>query len=169
MAKNRAWSGDGGEEAPLQLAPKKNRDDAEMDITPMIDITFLLLIFFLVAAKMDPSAQVTLPKASYGMSIPEKKSVVLIITPGGENSVVVVGGDGTTFSKDAETQEQEVIDYIENGFNGAKQFKGKEKSEVLVKADPTVKHKEIARITVAISKAAVKVPAINIAVLESIQ
>ena len=37
--------------------PRKRRfDDAEMDITPMIDITFLLLIFFLVASKMDEGA-----------------------------------------------------------------------------------------------------------------
>ena len=28
---------------------RRQLDDSEMDITPMIDITFLLLIFFLVA------------------------------------------------------------------------------------------------------------------------
>ena len=169
MAKNRAWSEDGSENAPLQLAPKKNWDDAEMDITPMIDITFLLLIFFLVASKMDPSAQVTLPKASYGMPIPEKDSVVLIITPGSADNVLVAGADGTEFSKDPADQERQIAEYVENGFNGAKQFSGKPKTQVLLKADPTVKHKEIARISMAIVKSSVKVPSLNIAVLETAQ
>ncbi len=35
------------------LVARRPLDDSEMDITPMIDITFLLLIFFLVAARLD--------------------------------------------------------------------------------------------------------------------
>ena len=55
--------------------PKKERnpDDGELDITPMIDVTFLLLAFFVVVSKMDPSASVALPIASYGQSVQEKK------------------------------------------------------------------------------------------------
>ena len=43
------------EEDDSFVMPRRKRDDDEMDITPMIDITFLLLIFFVVASKMDPT------------------------------------------------------------------------------------------------------------------
>ncbi len=36
---------------------KKKAEEADLDITPMIDVTFLLLIFFMVASKMDPQKQ----------------------------------------------------------------------------------------------------------------
>lgn len=35
------------------VLPRKKREDDEMDITPMIDITFLLLIFFIVCSTME--------------------------------------------------------------------------------------------------------------------
>lgn len=38
-----------GEEA-LVFEKKKDRDDTEMDMTPMVDVTFLLLIFFMITA-----------------------------------------------------------------------------------------------------------------------
>ena len=58
---------------------KENPEDGELDITPMIDITFLLLAFFVIASKMDPQASVDLPKASFGQSVQDKECVVLII------------------------------------------------------------------------------------------
>lgn len=62
--------------------PKKKREEADLDITPMIDITFLLLAFFVVVSKMDPQTAVALPIASYGDTVPEKNCVVLIATVG---------------------------------------------------------------------------------------
>ena len=38
------------------IAPRKTRtEEAELDITPMIDVTFLLLAFFVFVSKMDPT------------------------------------------------------------------------------------------------------------------
>ena len=37
------------DDRPESLKPRRQLEDTEMDITPMIDITFLLLIFFIVA------------------------------------------------------------------------------------------------------------------------
>ena len=51
------------DERPEPMRPRDSLEDTEMDITPMIDITFLLLIFFIVSSKMDPSANVPLPAA----------------------------------------------------------------------------------------------------------
>ena len=46
--------------------------DAEMDFTPMIDMVFLLLIFFLVASKIDQATSVKLPPARHGWRLPRK-------------------------------------------------------------------------------------------------
>lgn len=48
-ASNSAANEENGEEA-LVFEKKKSRDDTEMDMTPMVDVTFLLLIFFMITA-----------------------------------------------------------------------------------------------------------------------
>ena len=47
-------------EPALKLGRRRGGEDVEMDITPMIDVTFLLLIFFLVASKMSADQAVAL-------------------------------------------------------------------------------------------------------------
>lgn len=65
------------------ISPRKQKpEDTEMDITPMIDITFLLLSFFVVCSKMDPTTAVDLPKAIYGDAISEKDAIVFIVAAG---------------------------------------------------------------------------------------
>jgi biopolymer transport protein ExbD len=55
---------------------KRSLEEAEMDITPMIDCTFLLLIFFLVTSKMKPELAVDLPKAKHGAVVVEQSSII---------------------------------------------------------------------------------------------
>ena len=76
------------EEAGAAIRPRRNRDDdCEMDITPMIDITFLLLIFFLVAARLDEDTPVELPPARHGTAVAVKSSVIITLAEGdGENA-----------------------------------------------------------------------------------
>jgi biopolymer transport protein ExbD len=38
------------QEEPVLFAKNANRDNTEMDMTPMVDVTFLLLIFFMITA-----------------------------------------------------------------------------------------------------------------------
>mgnify|MGYP003325625382 CR=1 FL=1 len=52
LLNNPSHAGDDSDDrSPLHL-PRKKLEDAEMDITPMIDVTFLLLIFFMVTSTM---------------------------------------------------------------------------------------------------------------------
>ena len=54
------------------LPRRKSDDETDLDITPMIDITFLLLAFFVMVSKMDPQLPVDLPPALNGQTIPDK-------------------------------------------------------------------------------------------------
>ena len=74
-----------------------------MDITPMIDITFLLLIFFIVASTMDPTKIGSIPEADNGLAISAKNSAVIIINPGVDDKVVLSKPDGSDFSTDADS------------------------------------------------------------------
>lgn len=54
----------------MKLVPKDN-DDIEMDMSPMIDMVFLLLIFFIVASQIiDEKPPIDLPFAAYA-KVPE--------------------------------------------------------------------------------------------------
>jgi biopolymer transport protein ExbD len=48
----------------MKLQSKDGDDDVEMDMSPMIDMVFLLLIFFIVASQIvDPKPKVEIPEA----------------------------------------------------------------------------------------------------------
>lgn len=61
-------------------ARKRGGDDFELDITPMIDVTFLLLIFFMVASTMQPSAGATTPAAVHGDRVDSSYTVTFFVT-----------------------------------------------------------------------------------------
>ena len=74
--------------------PRTKLEDTEMDITPMIDITFLLLIFFIVASKIDDNAPIKLPPADYGQAVPLTNSIILTVVPAGVDSITIYRGSG---------------------------------------------------------------------------
>ncbi len=150
--------------APLQLSRKQRVADAEMDITPMIDIVFLLLIFFLVASKMDPAASVLLPPAHHGEPVSEDNAIVILVTKGSGNQTIVARHDGTPFSSDPKLQEKEIADYIEAGMTGSPPFK-EPLQRIILKAERDVKEGDVARVADAIGKAA-ETPMLDYAVLE---
>lgn len=69
--------------------------DADLDITPMIDVTFLLLIFFMVTSTMQPPQTEDVPPARHGIGINATESVVIRIqapAARGERPVIVLEG-----------------------------------------------------------------------------
>jgi len=139
------------DEALQPLLRSKTYDDSEMDITPMIDITFLLLIFFIVASKMDSSADVSLPPARYGLPVVEKSSVIITLDAGENGKAVVYRGDGVNSatmvdSGDLEAQEEEISAYVES------EMSTEGKVNVLIKAAKGIKHGEVTRIAKAATR-----------------
>ncbi len=153
------------------VLPKKDLGDAEMDITPMIDITFLLLIFFLVASKLDESADVSLPPARRGVPVASKDAVSLVVKKAGADSVEVTTGHGKKLSSDIKTQEDEIAQYVANGLDGGGEF-SEMKHHVLIRAARGIKFREVDRVSRAcgrgkdLSKVGAQLPSLHIAVLE---
>jgi biopolymer transport protein ExbD len=126
---------------------RRKRESADMDITPMIDITFLLLIFFLVCSTMDQQNAVPLPPAYYGTGISEKDAVIITMA-GDESRPLVYLGDGTgsaPLTQDIQEQERKVIEAVETGLQEGK-------SMVLIKAAEGIEHGEVSRISSAVGQ-----------------
>ena len=126
------------DESGLKLPKRKrNPDDGELDITPMIDITFLLLAFFVVASKMDPQAAIELPKASHGVSVPEKAAVTLLITLEESGEYKIFKGkseNNPVVATEPEEVEDEIAQFVQNELG-----KNPEKTSILIKAAGEVK------------------------------
>ena len=76
------------DEPPPITIRRRRRDDDEMDITPMIDIVFLLLIFFIVCSTMDPTKMGKIPEAQNGLAVAGQDSAVIFINPGAGDAVI---------------------------------------------------------------------------------
>ena len=141
------------------LKPRPPNMDDELDITPMIDITFLLLIFFLVSSKMTAEQAVDLPKARHGGVVAAKESVVVLMKRGSGDQAEVQKSDGTPFSSDAEQQNAEIAEYVSKGIDAGKKH-------VIIRAEGAVRHGEIGRVSEAISQSLEEGEMINLAVME---
>ena len=141
----------------------REMDEVEIDITPMIDITFLLLIFFIVASKLDEGATVPLPEAKHGTAVAMKSSAVVSIGQAGDQALIYLGEgespETQVKSNDHEGQEEEIIAYIEEMMNSGK-------TEVIIMAAKGVRHGEVARVSKAVGKASTN-KTLFVAVLEA--
>ena len=139
---------DAGNESPLM--PERKIEDAEMDITPMIDITFLLLIFFLVASKMDSPASGELPTAVANRPIMADKAIVLNIEKNGDGIKVTSpqqwNQPAKEFSGDMDTLIGEVTEYV------GRIVAADEEKQVLLQASGLVKHRDISKGAQAVGK-----------------
>lgn len=62
----------------------------------MIDVTFLLLIFFMVTSTMNPTRDVDIPPAEYGIGVAAGDATVLTVRPSEGNALPVIElGEGT--------------------------------------------------------------------------
>ena len=132
----------------LIIRPRRMAEqDTGIDITPMIDITFLLLVFFLVASTIARQTAVDLPEAQLGDAVATQQSVVVTIAPDGADGAIIFTGDGVNeawrlTSTDPVTQEEELAAYIQSEFDNDAL-----KRHVMIKAGKTVKHRHVARVS----------------------
>ena len=133
------------EELDVDITPRRTRtEEADLDITPMIDITSLLLAFFVVVSKMDAQIPVSMPKASSGGAIAEENCVVLVVTTesaGGESKIYKGQSTDTSALVSAESvldKEAEIGEFVENEISNRPTVEA-----ILIKADGNVRAGDI--------------------------
>lgn len=130
------------QETRVEMKSRKRRsDDGDLDITPMIDITFLLLAFFVVVSKMDPATQVQMPLANNGAAVPEQESVILIVVASDTDEPAVYLGrakdPGNLASGSIEDIEAQIEKYVLD------EFRDPLKTTVIIKAERKVKFRHL--------------------------
>ncbi len=69
----------------MKFRPFAQEDDASVNLTPLIDVVFLLLIFFMVSTTFDTTSEikVELPQASPEQRAQQVESLSIVIDPRG--------------------------------------------------------------------------------------
>ena len=139
-----------------------NAEDEDIDITPMIDVTFLMLIFFLVTSTPDQQTAIELPPALHGEAVSQLESVIFTIAEGGLDNAPVYEADGKVpefaLSDDLDTQAEQIREAVEKGFL-------ENKTDVVIKADRGVTYRNVARVISSVSQ--VEGIKLHLAVLDS--
>ena len=113
----------------VRIGRKRGGDPGgDLDITPMIDVTFLLLIFFMVTSTMSSQQELDVPQARHGANVDEGAAIMIVI-----HSPKSVGGEPVIELDRAVAGLADVGPYV-------KAEAGKGKTEVVVKAGREVPH-----------------------------
>lgn len=98
------------EDAPVQFTSKsksKTGDKSHIDMTPMVDVVFQLLTFFLLAVKRDSQEPMDVPITTHNTAVLESESTFISIKPAprsGADPIITIGesrrGDGLNVTPD---------------------------------------------------------------------
>ena len=107
------------------------RDDLDVNITPLIDIVFLLLIFFMVSTTFERESEidVTLPEAA--IDAPQEQSDVIEITISSDGMFFINGK--RVINKQVSTLKQALL----------KVANGREDPPIIISADANAAHQAV--------------------------
>jgi biopolymer transport protein ExbD len=147
----------GGDDDTL-LPGRGSSVQAQFDITAMIDLVFMMNIFFLVTTVGAALAELDLPAARHAVAAELDASVVISVTGGAGRQTLVYLGDGASGEAllGSEEQEQRIRAACEAGVSGGK-------ATVLIKAEKSVPMREIVRLS---NAASVEGAQLHLAVIE---
>ena len=118
----------------MNLQRKAADEDIEIDMSPMIDMVFLLLIFFIVASQIiDEKPKVKIPKAAYS-KVPEDTTGRIMIS---------VNADDEIFISQLKVTMDELKEFM------AIELENDPNLRILIRAGTTVKYKTNQRIMMA--------------------
>lgn len=128
--------------------PRRRAEEAEMDMTPMIDVTFQLLIFFMIAATYIVQKTMLLPRfeADEGaptVTLSELARDNIVVRVARDRSVTVDGG-GTT------------LDDLTSALIGAIQRRQHASAELILDVDDEVDHQTVVTVLDAAASAEIE-------------
>ncbi len=124
------------------LVPRKSHsgEGAHVDMTAMIDLVFMLNIFFLVTSLVTALGEIEMPRAKHVVPVDPEKSVVLTVVPGnGPNPWVYMGDMKSSKPFPDADQDQLIAAAVEDEVK-------KGKNNVIIKAEKGIAAREIKRI-----------------------
>jgi biopolymer transport protein ExbD len=141
---------------------RPNKEPPEFDITAMVDLVFMMNIYFLVTFVTLALAEIDLPAASHAAPLDADSAVVFTISGGaGKPVAVFVGADEKAqLGGDPAQQEERIRAAVERGV-------AEGKTSALIKAEKNVRLGDLFRVAAAASS--VEGVKLNVAVMEKEQ
>lgn len=123
------------------VARRSLEEEARFDITAMVDLVFMMNIFFLVTWVGAALAEVDLPAASHCVAADPETSVIVTVMGGDSQKLEVFLGDGRSGPPMVNPSEIE-----ERVLAAARAGASEGKDTILIKAEKGVRLRDIARI-----------------------
>jgi biopolymer transport protein ExbD len=116
------------------------------DVTPMVDCAFLLLIFFMMTAKVGTNADVEQPTALNADALQNNRVVVVLAKTGPGGEALLYRGETASESNqvfgDLKTQEDQIQRYIEESVVRKPDIVG-----IVLKEDKRIKQKYVSLVS----------------------
>ena len=130
------------DDEPL-IAKKPNHNEANFDITAMIDLVFMMNIFFLVTMVTAALEEINLPSSNHCVAADAGESVIVSIleSPDDGGAGLVFLGEGSSGEPltTLEDQERQIRTAVEEGIE-------LKKTTFLIKAERNVSLRDVARV-----------------------
>jgi biopolymer transport protein ExbD len=144
-ASNQTFSNPMADDGDSLTPLRKPGEEARFDITAMIDLVFMMNIFFLVTTVGAALTEIDLPNAQHCVAADPETATILTIVgnrePGSLQVFIADGTDGTPLTERDE-QDREIRLAVEDGLR-------QNKTIVLIKAERSVRLRDMARIAAA--------------------
>lgn len=125
------------------IPPRRLVDQAEMDMTPMIDCTFLLLVFFTVTSMPDTQIALDLAPARHGVGVSRQDSTIVSLAGSGGSAPAAIyladGKIGEPLGGTPAEQDAQIREAIEAG-------KAAGRGTLIIMAEKGVLHRDVARV-----------------------
>ena len=114
--------------------------DGALDLTPMVDVVFQLLIFLMLTYRSSAEADVELPTALHGTGVEETEATTLTLAPNrGDGGGILVFGGMSTEPADRLDDDRAIVEAVEDGLRRGRR-------RVILQADGEVPHGEVLRV-----------------------
>jgi biopolymer transport protein ExbD len=133
-------------DAPVVFTKKQSDvpQNNQVDMTPMVDVVFQLLTFFLLAVKRDTAEPLDVPVTDRSDVVPAAASLFITMKPnpkGSGEAIIIIGdkkGDGET------VKIEKIKEAIENAIN-------EDRTNIIIKAEKTVRHGDFIKVSKLVS------------------
>lgn len=122
---------------------REEDDEEDLDMTPMVDVTFLLLIFFMITAAFAMQKALELPPPDREEASTQARTLEEILEDD-DYVIVRIARDNTMWIDDREAfSEQDLLSKLREARNGGLDVSAAPPSSLLVVADSESKHKTV--------------------------
>ena len=133
---------DSGPDANPLVKRRPIRDEARFDITAMIDLVFMMNIFFLVTTVTAALAEMDLPTAKHVAPADRENSIVFTITAGvdrGPGEMTIDEGNERLSLDNVDAHERRIREAVEGAVR-------ENRNIVLIKAEKNVRLRDVSRV-----------------------